>query len=119
MLVTAIVFSLAHVYAAVLGTGVSQGDANQSRGGSRVTGPLGARRGRHPAHRRPWRSGRLGVFPDRTALVAATVLALVELAAAGGYAAIRHGADLRGTIVSAAIALVLGLALVLLKALVH
>ncbi len=45
--------------------------------------------------------------------------ALVELAAAGGYAAIRHGADLRGTIVSAAIALVLGIALVLLKALLH
>ena len=63
--------------------------------------------------------GAAGVVPDRTALVAATVLALVELAAAGGYAAIRHGADLRGTIVSAAIALVLGVALVLLKALVH
>ena len=63
--------------------------------------------------------GAAGVVPDRTALVAATVLALVELAAAGGYAAIRHRADLRGTIVSAAIALVLGVALVLLKALVH
>ena len=63
--------------------------------------------------------GAAGVVSDRTALVAATVLALVELAAAGGYAAIRHRADLRGTIVSAAIALVLGIALVLLKALVH
>ena len=53
VLVTAIVFSLAHVYAAVLGTGVSQETLNQSRGRSRGPGPLGARRGRHPADRRP------------------------------------------------------------------
>ena len=118
VLVTATVFSLAHVYAALLGKGVSQGTPTRAEAARALRdhwalvevaipliGVLGL--------------GAVGVFPDRTALVAATVLALVELAAAGGYAAIRHGADLRGTIFSAAIALVLGLALVLLKALVH
>ena len=118
VLVTAIVFSLAHVYAALLGKGVSQGTPTRAEAARALRdhwalvevaipliGVLGL--------------GAVGVFPDRIALVAATVLALVELAAAGGYAAIRHGADRRGTIFSAAIALVLGLALVLLKALVH
>ena len=118
VLVTAVVFSLAHVYAAVLGTGVSQQTPTRS--------DLAR------ALRDHWALvevaipligvltlGAAGVLPDHTALVAATALALVELAAAGGYAAIRHGADSRGTIVSAAIALVLGIALVLLKALLH
>ena len=63
--------------------------------------------------------GAIGVIPDRAALTAATVIALVELAAAGSYAAIRHGAGARGTVVSAAIALSLGLVVVLLKVLVH
>jgi hypothetical protein len=43
--------------------------------------------------------------------------ALTELAAAGGYAAIRDGAGPRGTITSAAIALALGVVVVLLKVL--
>ena len=52
--------------------------------------------------------GAIGAIPDGTALAAATAIALIELAAAGGYAAIRDGAGPRGTITSAAIALALG-----------
>jgi hypothetical protein len=63
--------------------------------------------------------GAIGVMPERAALVAATALALVELAATGAYAAIRQGAGLGGTLLSAAIALVLGLSIVLLKVLIH
>jgi hypothetical protein len=63
--------------------------------------------------------GAVGVIPDRAALVAANVLALMELAAAGGYAAINNGAGPAGALVSAAIALTLGLAIVLLKVLIH
>jgi hypothetical protein len=119
VLVTAIVFSLAHVYAALLGRGVSE---EQTLTRAEVVHAL----------RDHWTLvevavpligvlglGAIGVIPDDTALVAATVLALVELAAAGAYAAIRHGAGPRGTILSAAFALVLGLAIVLLKTLVH
>jgi hypothetical protein len=51
--------------------------------------------------------------------VAATAIALVELAAAGGYAALARGAGPQGTVISAAIALALGLLVVLLKVLVH
>jgi hypothetical protein len=43
----------------------------------------------------------------------------VELAAAGGYAALRRGVGVRGIIASAAIALGLGLVVVLLKVLLH
>jgi hypothetical protein len=63
--------------------------------------------------------GAIGVIPERAALVAATVLALVELAATGAYAAIRHGAGPGGTLLSAAFALMLGLFVVLLKVLIH
>jgi hypothetical protein len=45
--------------------------------------------------------------------------ALVELAAAGWYAARASGAGSRGTVVPAVIAVALGSAVVLLKALVH
>ena len=118
VLVTAIVFSLAHVYAALLGKGVSQGTPTRAEAARAVRDHWALVEVAIPLIG-VLALGAAGVVPDRTALVAATVLALVELAAAGGYAAIRHGADLRGTIVSAAIALVLGVALVLLKALVH
>ncbi len=118
VLVTAIVFSLAHVYAAVLGTGVSQEALTRAEVARAVRDHWALVEVAIPLIG-VLALGAAGVVPDRTALVAATVLALVELAAAGGYAAIRHRADLRGTIVSAAIALVLGIALVLLKALVH
>ena len=63
--------------------------------------------------------GVIDVVPDRAALTAATVIALVELAAAGGYAAITLGVGRRGIVASAAIALALGLVVVLLKVLVH
>jgi hypothetical protein len=119
VLVTAIVFSLAHVYAALLGSAVSR-DKTLTRAdvldalrdhwtlvevAVPLVGVLGL--------------GAIGVLPDRDALVAATVVALVELAIAGGYAAIRQGAGPPATILSAAFALGLGAALVLLKSLVH
>jgi hypothetical protein len=119
VLVTAAVFALAHVYADALGRGVSE-ERTLTR--AEVAQTL----------RDHWSLvevviplllvlglGAIGVIPDRAALVAATVIALVELAAAGGYAAIRHGANARKTVVSAFLALALGLLLVLLKALVH
>ena len=63
--------------------------------------------------------GVIDLVPDRAAILAATLAALVELGAAGGYAARRSGAGLRGTVVSALIAVMLGSAVVVLKALVH
>jgi multisubunit Na+/H+ antiporter MnhG subunit len=118
MVVTALVFWLAHVYAHLLGRAVSRGG---------LTRAAIAR-----ATREDWALvevaiplvlilglGAIGVMPERAALVAATALALVELAAAGAYAAIRQGAGLGGTLLSAAIALVLGLCVVLLKVLIH
>src|SRR5690348_404580 len=47
--------------------------------------------------------GEIDVITDPAAIVAATVIATVELAAAGGYAAVRHGASLRAVIETAAI----------------
>jgi hypothetical protein len=63
--------------------------------------------------------GVLDVVPDKAAILAATLAALVELAAAGAYAARSSGAGLLGTVVSAVVAVTLGSAVVLLKALVH
>ena len=63
--------------------------------------------------------GAVGAIPDRAAIVAATAVALVELAAAGAYAAVIRGARPPRVIVSAAIALAIGLLVVLLKVLVH
>ena len=118
-LVTALVFWLAHVYARLLGEAVSH-DRSSSRGAL-------AR-----AMREDWSLvevaiplvlvlalGAIGVIPDRAALVVATALALVELAATGAYAAINQGAGPAGTFVSAMIALALGLLIVLLKVLIH
>jgi hypothetical protein len=119
MLVTALVFWLAHVYARLLGTAVSH-----DRG---LTRAAVAR-----ATREDWSLvevaiplvlilglGAIGVIPERAALVAATILALVELAATGAFAAIRHGAGPGGTLLSAVFAVVLGLCVVLLKVLIH
>ena len=44
--------------------------------------------------------GAIDVIPERAALVAATILALLELAATGAYAAIRHDAGPVGTLLS-------------------
>jgi hypothetical protein len=119
LLVTAGVFWLAHVYAYMLGEAVSHGRrpsrtelAHALREHSslvEVVIPLVLVLG----------LGVVDVVPDRAALTAATVIALVELAATGGYAAITHGVGLRGIVASAAVALALGLVVVLLKVLVH
>jgi hypothetical protein len=119
VLVTALVFWLGHVYSYVLGVGVS---AEQELTRAEFTHAL----------RNHWSLvevviplvlvlglGAIGVIPDRAAVVAATVVALMELAAAGAYAAIRRGAGPRGAVASAAIALALGLVVVLLNALLH
>ena len=119
MLVTALVFWVAHVYARLLGTAVSRDQG--------LTKAAVAR-----AMRENWALvevaiplvcilglGAIGVIPERSALVAATILALMELAAAGAYAAIRHNARPGGTLLSAVFASTLGLCVVLLKVLVH
>jgi hypothetical protein len=119
VLVTGFVFWLAHVYARVLAGAITR-------------------------HRRPNRSdlrealrhdwplvevtvplllilalGALDVVADKTAILAATLAVLAELAAAGAYAARASGAGLSGTVASALIAVTLGGAVVLLKTVVH
>ena len=119
VLVTGVVFWLAHVYARVLAGSVTRG-RRLSRSEVRE------------AVRHDWplvevtlplvvilALGAIGVVSDKTAILAATLAALVELAAAGTYAARASGAGLGGTVVSAVIAVTLGSALVLLKTLVH
>lgn len=63
--------------------------------------------------------GGVGVLADRVAILLATLLALTELGLAGAYAARIAGARTRGVILSTLIAVMLGGAVVLLKALVH
>ena len=119
VLVTGVVFWLAHVYARVLA-----GSVTQHRMLSRPE--------LREALRHDWplvevtvplvlilALGLLDVMPDRAAILAAMLAALVELAAAGAYAARKSGAGLAGTVVSALVAVALGSAVVLLKALVH
>ena len=119
VLVTGVVFWLAHVYARVLA-----GSVTQHRRLSRLEV--------REVLRHDWplvevtvplvlilSLGALDVMSDRAAILAAMLAALVELAAAGAYAARKSGAGLAGTVVSALIAVTLGSAVVLLKALVH
>ena len=119
VLVTGVVFWLAHVYARVLARSISH---HLMLNRSEV----------REAFRHDWplveitvplvlilALGVLDIVPDKAAIIAATLAALVELAAAGGYAARTSGAGLRGTVVSAVIAVTLGSAVVLLKGLVH
>jgi hypothetical protein len=119
VLVTGVVFWLAHVYARVLAGSVTQ---------HRMLSRIEVRE----ALRHDWplvevtvplvlilALGALDVMSDRAAILAATLAALVELAAAGAYAARKSGAGLAGAVVSALIAVTLGSAAVLLKALVH
>ncbi|HLY48794.1 MAG TPA: hypothetical protein VKR21_06310 [Solirubrobacteraceae bacterium] len=116
VLVTAVVFWLAHVYAYVLGRDMTQeqrltpgevGDTLRENWSLiEVVIPLVLVLG----------LGALGVIPDTTAIVAATVMAAVELASAGGYAAARHGASARGVVAAAAAGMGLGLLVVVLKA---
>jgi hypothetical protein len=119
VLVTGVVFWLAHVYARVLAGSVSH---HRMLSRSEVREVL----------RHDWplvevtvplvlilALGVIDVVPDKAASLAAMLAALVELAAAGAYAARTSGAGLRGTVVSAVVAVALGSAVVLLKALVH
>jgi hypothetical protein len=119
VLVTGAVFWLAHVYARVLAGSIGH---HRMLNRSEI----------HEALRHDWPLvevtvplvlillvGALGVVPDRAAILAAMLAALVELAAAGAYAARTSGAGLHGTVVSAVIAVALGSAVILLKALVH
>ena len=119
VLVTGIVFWLAHVYARVLAGSITD---HQTPNRSDMREAL----------RHDWplvevtvplvlilALGALGVVADKTAILAATVAVLVELAAAGAYAARASGAGVRGTVASTLIAVTLGGAVVLLKALVH
>ena len=119
VLVTGVVFWLAHVYARVLARSIAhQRMLNRSEVREvlrhdwplvEITVPLVV----------ILALGALDVVPDRAAILAATFAALVELAAAGAYAARMSGAGVRGTVVSAVIAVTLGSAVVVLKALVH
>jgi hypothetical protein len=119
VLVTGVVFWLAHVYARVLAGSISH---------HRLLNRAEVRE----ALRHDWplvevtvplvlilALGQVDIVPDKAAILAATFAALVELAAAGAYAARMSGAGLRGTAASAVVAVTLGSAVVLLKALVH
>ena len=119
VLVTGVVFWLAHVYARVLGWAITH-HRRLNRSEMRellrhdwplveVTIPLVL----------ILALGALDVVPDKAAILAATLVALVELAAAGAHAARMSGAGARWTVVSALIAVTLGSAVVLLKAFVH
>ena len=119
VLVTGVVFWLAHVYARVLA-------------GSLTHHRMLHRSEVRSVFRHDWplvevtvplvlilALGVLGVVADRTAILAATLAALVELAAVGAYSARLSGAGVPGTVASALVAVSLGSAVVLLKALVH
>ena len=112
---TAVAFWLAHVYADVLGRGVSQGE--------RLTRAAVAH-----AMSEHWPLieviiplllvlglGALHVIGETAAIVAATVMATVELGSAGGYAAFRRGATTWGVIAWAATGMTLGVVVVVLK----
>jgi hypothetical protein len=119
VLVTGVVFWLAHVYARVLAGAITRRrrpNRTEAREALRhdwplveVTVPLVV----------ILALGALDVVSDRTAIRLATLAALLELAAAGAYAARTSGARAGGTVLSALIAVTLGSAVVLLKALVH
>jgi hypothetical protein len=119
VLVTGVVFWLAHVYARVLATSM---DHHRRLTRSELREVL----------RHDWplvevtvplvlilALGALDVVADETSILLAMLAALVELAAAGAYAARVRGAGLSGVVLSAAIAVALGSAVVLLKVLVH
>jgi hypothetical protein len=119
VLITGAVFWLAHVYARVLAASIRHHrliDRSDVREALRhdwplveVTVPLVL----------ILALGVLDVIPDRAAILAATLAALAELGAAGAYAAHKSGTRVRGTVLSAVIAVALGSAVVVLKALVH
>ena len=119
VLVTGLVFWLAHVYSRVLARSIARRrmlNRPEVRDALRhdwplveVTVPLVV----------ILALGGVGVLADRTAILLATLVALAELGWAGAYAARTSGAGTRGTILSTLIAVALGGAVILLKALVH
>jgi hypothetical protein len=119
VLVTGVVFWLAHVYARIL-----------SR--SMVADRWPTRAETREVLRHDWPLvevtiplvvllllGVVGLVADRLAVSLAVAAALAELAAAGAYAARTSGSGVTGAVLSAAIAVALGGAVVLLKVLVH
>jgi hypothetical protein len=119
VLITGVVFWLAHVYARILSRSM-KGDRWPTRQEARgilrhdwplveVTIPLVL----------VLLLGVVGVLPDRTAIRLAVIGALLELAATGVYAARTSGAGLWTTVLSGGIAVALGGTVVLLKVLVH
>lgn len=119
VLVTGVVFWLAHVYARILSRSMA-GDRWPTRAETRevlrhdwplveVTIPLVL----------VLLLGVVDVLRDETAILLAVLGALLELAASGAYAARSSGAGVPMTILSAAVAVALGGAVVLLKVLVH
>ena len=119
VLVTGLVFWLAHVYARVLSRSIARHrmlNRSELREACRhdwplveVTVPLVL----------ILALGVLDLVPDRVATRAATLAALVQLGGAGAYAARKSGAGPGASVASAIIAVTLGSAVVLLKALVH
>jgi hypothetical protein len=119
VLVTGIVFWLAHVYARALGESLTHHrivNRSELREVLRhdwplveVTVPLVV----------ILALGALDVMPDRAAILIAVLAALVELAGAGAYTARMGGAGVLAAVASAAVAVALGGAVVLLKVLVH
>jgi hypothetical protein len=119
VLVTGVVFWLAHVYARVLAGSITR---HRLLNRSEV----------REAFQHDWplvqvtvslvlilALGVVGLVSDRTAILGAIIAAFVQLAAAGAYAAHVSGARLPGTVASAVVAVGLGSAVVVLKALVH
>jgi hypothetical protein len=119
VLVTSVVFWLAHVYARVLATSMEHHR-------------LASRTEVREVLRHDWplvevtvplliilALGVLDAVPDEAAILAAMLVALLELAIAGAYVARVGGAGLGGVVVSAFVAVALGSAVVLLKILVH
>ena len=119
VLVTGVVFWLAHVYARLLAGSITD---RRTPNRSDV----------REAVRHDWplvevtvplllilALGVLDVVADNTAILAATLAALAELGGAGAYGARASGAGPGGTVASALIAVTLGGAVVLLKTVVH
>jgi hypothetical protein len=119
VLVTSIVFWLAHVYARILARAAA-GDRWPTRAEMREV------------MRHDWplvevalplvlvmMLGVVGLLADRTAVALAVAMALVELALVGAYAAATSGSRLPGVVLSSAVAVALGSIVVLLKALAH
>jgi hypothetical protein len=119
VLVTGVVFWLAHVYARILSRSMA-GDRMLTRSEARevlrhdwplveVTIPLVL----------ILSLGALDLIKDTTAILLAVFAALLELGTSGAYAARSSGAGIPMTVLSAAVAVALGGAVVLLKVLVH